>query len=180
MEWCRETYKDVTSRPRWSARLRPTLLVMLVLLFAGSAGAAEPIIGRASVIDGDTIEIGGQRIRLHGIDAPESAQQCQDSRARSYACGRIAAQKLDELLAASRPTRCVEKDRDRYGRIVATCFRADGKDSGALMVRGGHALDWPRYSQGAYAAAQEEAKAARAGVWQGEFTPPWDWRTKPR
>lgn len=149
---------------------------MVGLLFAAPAGAAEPIIGRASVIDGDTIEMVGQRIRLHGIDALEAAQQCQDSSGRSYACGRIAARKLDELLAASRPTRCMEKDRDRYGRIVATCFRADGRDAGGLMVRGGHALDWPRYSQGAYAIPQEEARAARAGIWQGEFTPPWEWR----
>jgi len=48
---------------------------------------AETIAGRASVIDGDTLEIAGKQIRLLGIDAPESSQTCTDSRGSRYRCG---------------------------------------------------------------------------------------------
>ena len=150
--------------------------VVLALLTALPAVASETLTGRASVIDGDTIEVQGRRIRIHGIDAPESAQQCRAEDGTPYPCGRIAAHAFDGILANARPTRCEVRDRDVYGRLVATCFRADGKDAAALMVRGGHALDWPRYSGGAYAADQKQAEAARLGIWQGTFTAPWEWR----
>ena len=65
------------------------------------------------------------------------------------------------------------RDRDRYERIVAVC-RIEGWDIGAELVRQGWALDY--YSSGAYAAKQEAAMAERAGLWAGEFTPPWEWR----
>ena len=152
------------------------MLVLVVLVIALPALASEALVGRASVIDGDTIEIQGKRIRLHGIDAPESAQQCRGDDGRPYACGRLAANTLANTLANSRPTRCEIRDRDQYGRLVGTCFRADGKDASAIMVRAGHALDWPRYSGGAYGADQKKAESFRLGMWQGAFTPPWEWR----
>src|SRR5690554_1952283 len=94
------------------------LAPVLVILIAALAPAAHAeVAGRASVIDGDTIEIHGQRIRLHGIDAPESAQLClaEDERWR---CGQQSALALDDEIAG-RPVACAERDRDRYGRIVA-------------------------------------------------------------
>jgi endonuclease YncB( thermonuclease family) len=143
-----------------------------------AAELARGLTGRASVIDGDTIEIRGQRIRLHGIDAPEGRQTCEDRAGREYRCGQAAAKALDEWLAQSRPTRCKERDVDRYKRVVAQCWRADGGEVNAWLVRSGHALDWPRYSKGAYAAEQREAQAARAGVWKGRFEEPWEWRRR--
>src|SRR5688572_13801421 len=113
------------------------------------------IMGSASVIDGDTIEIEGERIRLNGVDALESAQLCHDGQQRPYRCGTIASQALDKFLAASRPTRCKFIERDRYGRFVGDCFRADGASVAATLVRSGWALDWPRYSKGEYADEQE-------------------------
>jgi endonuclease YncB( thermonuclease family) len=60
--------------------------------------------------------------------------------------------------------------------LVAECFRADGQSVNAWLVRNGHALDWPRYSNGAYARNQEAAKADGAGMWQGQFIEPWEAR----
>ncbi|WP_187973300.1 thermonuclease family protein [Aquibium microcysteis] len=137
---------------------------------------AETVTGRASVVDGDTIEIAGERIRLHGVDAPEGGQRCQDKFGREYRCGQVAANALDAFLAQSRPTSCRFVERDRYRRFVGDCFRADGKSVAAWMVRNGYALDWPRYSRGAYAADQAEARRAGAGIWQGRFVEPWELR----
>ncbi|WP_245452142.1 thermonuclease family protein [Mesorhizobium waimense] len=135
-----------------------------------------PMGGRASVIDGDTIEIAGQRIRFNGIDAPESKQYCDDAKGFEYPCGRQATQALEEFLAASRPLYCKFVDRDQYGRLVGDCIRADRQSPQKWLVEQGLALDWPRYSNGAFAAEQASAKAAHRGIWQGRFDQPWDWR----
>ncbi|RWN61461.1 MAG: thermonuclease family protein [Mesorhizobium sp.] len=138
--------------------------------------APAPIAGVASVIDGDTIEIRGQRIRFSGIDAPEAAQQCDDAKGFHYQCGAKSAAALDAFLAASRPVRCTFVTWDRYGRFVADCSRADGASVAGWMVEHGQALDWPRYSQGGHAGQQAKAEAAKIGLWAGEFEAPWDWR----
>lgn len=136
----------------------------------------EPITGVASVIDGDTIEVHGQRIRFNGIDAPESKQYCDDAKGFEYPCGRRSAEALDNFLAASRPVQCSFVTWDRYHRFVGDCRRADGASVAAWMVEHGQALDWPRYSHGAYAAQQAKAETAKVGLWVGNFEAPWDWR----
>ena len=115
--------------------------------------------GRASVTDGDTIEIHGERIRFNGIDAPESAQTCEDGNGQTYRCGARAADALDRFLAASSPTRCDFVERDRYERFVGDCYRSDGASVSAAIVAAGWAMDWPRYSGGAYAEQQDAANA---------------------
>ncbi|RWG08286.1 thermonuclease family protein [Mesorhizobium sp.] len=136
----------------------------------------QPITGVASVIDGDTIEVHGQRIRFNGIDAPESKQYCDDAKGFEYPCGRRSAEALDSFLAASRPVHCSFVTWDRYHRFVGDCRRADGASVAAWMVEHGQALDWPRYSNGAYAQQQAKAQVAKVGVWVGKFEAPWDWR----
>lgn len=136
------------------------------------------IAGVASVIDGDTIEIHGQRVRFNGIDAPESRQYCDDAKGFEYPCGRRSAEALDKFLSASRPVQCAFVTWDRYGRFVGTCTRADGTDVAAWMVEHGQALDWPKYSNGAYAAQQAKAQAAKLGLWVGNFQAPWNWRAQ--
>ncbi|MDX8495144.1 thermonuclease family protein [Mesorhizobium sp. VK22B] len=136
----------------------------------------QPITGVASVIDGDTIEIHGQRIRFNGIDAPESRQHCDDAKGFEYPCGRRSAEALDDFLAASRPVQCTFVTWDRYHRIVGDCRRADGVSVAAWMVEHGQAVDWPRYSRGAYAPQQAKAEAAKVGLWVGNFQAPWEWR----
>lgn len=141
-----------------------------------AAASSTALTGRASVVDGDTIEIGGERIRFNGVDAPEASQNCSDGAGKPYRCGAKSAAALDEMLTASSPTRCEFVERDRYGRFVGNCYRADGASVQELLVRSGWALDWPRYSNGAYAALQDAAKEERIGIWAGEFQPPWEWR----
>ena len=154
-------------------------LAMLAALVAATLQPTEmgrTIVGRASVIDGDTLKIAGKRIRLSGIDAPEARQECSDAAGEDYRCGLSAAQALRVFLDMARPARCREEGRDRWGRIVARCHRADGADAASYLVRSGHAVDWPRYSKGRYASVQDAAKAEGRGVWQGAFQAPWDWR----
>lgn len=155
----------------------------VVVILAGSmsgcpAFAEEAIVGRASVIDGDTIEIAGERIRLHGVDAPETWQICEDGDGLRYRCGREAATKLDQFLQASRPTRCEFVERDRYGRFVATCFRADGVEVNRWLVGNGLAVDWSRYSGGAYVDVQGRARAQALGIWRGSFQLPCEARAQ--
>ncbi|WGI73312.1 thermonuclease family protein [Sinorhizobium meliloti] len=154
------------------------MVVLAGLMSVCPAFAEEPIVGRASVVDGDTMEIAGERIRLHGVDAPESWQLCEDGDGFRYRCGREAAMMLDRFLAASRPTRCEFVERDRYQRFVGTCFRADGVEVNRWLVEGGLAVDWARYSDGAYADAQGEARAQALGMWRGPFQLPCEARVQ--
>tara|TARA_R110000868_G_scaffold144120_1_gene362860 strand:- start:257 stop:751 length:495 start_codon:yes stop_codon:yes gene_type:complete len=133
---------------------------------------AENLVGRASVIDGDTIEIHGQRIRLHGIDAPESRQLCKKD-GQEYRCGQQASLALADKIG-TRPVACEQRDIDRYKRIVAVC-RDGEEDLNAWMVLQGHAVAYRRYSND-YVAAEDQAKDEKRGIWSGRFTLPWLWR----
>ena len=130
------------------------------------------IIGRAWVIDGDTIDIAGIRIRLSGIDAPESEQTCTDAGNKAWTCGRTATRQLVAHLAG-RPLKCQAAGLDRYHRVLAVCVLPDGSDVNAWMVREGGAL---AYYSADYQAEEAEAHADRRGIWSGSFMPPWEWR----
>src|SRR5262249_31422849 len=120
-----------------------TALAVMAALFSqgAAAGSRSALIGRASVIDGDTVEIHGVHVRIFGIDAPESSQLCTDKAGAEYRCGKVAANALDEFLAQSRPLTCNVIDHDRNHRAVARCNRADGADVAAWLVNNGYALD---------------------------------------
>lgn len=154
-----------------NGKTRTTLLLMSAILGIGCPAAADELTGRASVIDGDTIEIQGQRIRLDGVDAPESRQQCKDAQGRDYRCGKASADALDAFLSKSRPTSCITSGKS-YERLVGSCRRADGQDVNRWLVSQGLALDWPKYSHGKYAAEQWQAKQAKRGMWAGSFERP--------
>ncbi|AUX76304.1 thermonuclease family protein [Sinorhizobium fredii] len=154
------------------------LATALAIIPVKAASAADAITGRATVIDGDTIEIRGKRIRLQGVDAPESWQHCGDGDGGTYRCGKEAAAALDRFLSSSRPTRCEILERDRYDRSVSVCFRADGREVNQWLVQGGHAVDWGKYSKGAYADVQELARSRGAGIWRGDFDLPCQARAK--
>jgi endonuclease YncB( thermonuclease family) len=145
------------------------------LPIAPSEGAAA-VVGVASVIDGDTIEIHGQRIRLHGIDAPEASQPC-DLDGKPWRCGQASANALAEYIA-TRTVTCDPRARDRYGRLVAACSLGGASISG-WMVREGWAVAYRRYSQD-FVADEAAARAARRGIWRSAFIVPWEWRAQRR
>ena len=157
----------VILKPDWVGAALNTDLPALPAPTAAAPAAAD-ISGHARVVDGDGLEIGGQRIRLHGVDAFETRQMCG-----AHACGRASADALRNLVGG-RPVDCAEMDRDRYDRIVAVCH-VGGEDLGAAQVRQGHAVAYTRYSQ-RYVMEERAARRENAGAWAYGFTPPEAWR----
>lgn len=146
------------------------------------APAPSPALVAVRAVDGDTLSATEQgrtqRIRLSGIDAPELAQTCRDAQGRTWACGSAARSQLSTLVARGHVT-CTRRGEDRYGRLLATCSSGAVGDIGEAMVRSGYAVNYSRYTSD-YAGAEREARAARRGVWQGEFDNPEDWRRHAR
>jgi endonuclease YncB( thermonuclease family) len=163
-------------KPRRQIRTNVILWIALVVtaafLTAPPTFAAE-VTGIPRIVDGDTVEIGQTKIRLSGIDAPETDQICLDAKGEKWACGIVA---RDELIrhSNSQAWECTTTGTDQYGRSLANCF-IEGEDVSAWMVRSGWALSFVRYSH-AYDADEGAARENRAGLWSGSFIAPWDWR----
>lgn len=164
--------------PRQSKKVWFALCLLgLFLPAAAQALVQGEILGVARVIDGDTIDIQGQRIRLHGIDAPESSQECLSSMRVAWRCGQHASQMLAEHIGAT-PIGCRLLDRDRHGRFIAIC-RKGAEDLSRWMVFNGWAVAFRRFSLD-YAADEERARSTKKGLWEGSFEMPWDWRAQRR
>ena len=144
--------------------------VLCALLVASvSVGHAEQV----RVLDGDTLLITGERVRLVGFDAPESRQQCLSAQGAVYPCGRKATQFLKDLITGKSLT-CESQGTDKYGRTLARCW-IGRRPLGSHMVEAGQAVVWP-WGEAFYLAEQETARTAGAGLWAGTFQMPWDWR----
>ncbi len=141
---------------------------------APTATLANTITGRPRVVDGDSLKIARERIRLSGIDAPEERQSCTDNEGASYACGVVARRALFNRINGA-AVRCAGSQRDRYDRLLAVCYAADGEDLNGWMVRNGHALAYQQYSL-RYADDEAVAQERRLGIHAGRFIPPWNWR----
>ena len=151
------------------------LIVLAMVMFLPVPAFAD-ITGQPRVIDGDTLEINGQHIRLHGIGAPESKQLCRRD-GEFWWCGEDATSALKAFLG-SRPVSCEELGRDRYQRVVAKCA-VGGVDIGEWMVSQGWAVAYYLYSY-EYSRAEKRARSARRGMWAGGFEKPWEWREQRR
>lgn len=145
---------------------------MLIVLSVPSMAAAQVIEGPADVIDGDSLRVAGTEVRLFGVDAPEFSQPCF-SNGSDVACGAMAKDVLAGLIGNSVLT-CEPRDRDTFGRIVATC-RTSGVDIGEALVEAGWATAFRRYGND-YVVAEMRARAARVGIWQWDFQMPEDYR----
>jgi endonuclease YncB( thermonuclease family) len=156
--------------------MRALLLACLAALL-GAAPARADSHGAVRVIDADTLEVGGVRVRLHGVDAPEAAQLCRDPLGRDWPCGAWATAQA-RALWDGREASCVLVERDRYGREVSRCA-VEGRDLGAALVASGAALAYVAYSPD-YLPEERAAEAGARGLWQGSFDLPWDWRRERR
>jgi endonuclease YncB( thermonuclease family) len=148
---------------------------LAAVVVAPVAHAQGTIAGKARVIDGNTIEIARQEIRLYGIDAPETEQNCIADRQR-WTCGQHSSFALGQLISRNW-VYCHEKDRDAAGRIVAVCNLAGGAgpEVNASMVMHGYAMADRQVTQ-TYVPLEDQARRLRRGLWAGDFVPPSDWR----
>ena len=149
----------------------PSVLIFLLSLAAAPAQPAD-VGGQARVIDGKTLEVDGRRFSLFGIDAPDLGQTCPWPN-KVIPCGRIARTAMMDLVAQTRVT-CAPMVETRAGIQLARCS-AGGFDIARNMVHTGWALAF-RPESSLYIDTENKAKAARRGLWKGEFTPPWVWR----
>jgi endonuclease YncB( thermonuclease family) len=133
-----------------------------------SGSIPQSIYGVALARDGDTLSIGGNTIRLHGIDAPESDQFCTRD-GRAWACGEEGTDQLRRLIRGGE-LRCDALDTDQYGRTLARCYLR-GLDINRAMVESGYAVAYRKYST-EFVEAEEQAKAARRGIWASTFELP--------
>lgn len=140
-----------------------------------AAAHSDVLSGRATVIDGDTLEIGGARVRLEGIDAPEAEQTCSGGWFGTWKCGRAASEQL-RWLTGGRRVECETAGRDKYGRVLGWCS-ADGRDINAEMVRSGHAWAFVRYST-RYQTVEAQARKGKIGIWKGDAEPAWEFRAR--
>ncbi len=148
----------VLGRGRWHEALRPGENDPFP---PGVSGAARPI-------DGDSLWVGGNEVRLKGIDAPEGRQTCRRDGAE-WDCGGAARSALASIIGGDTVS-CDVSERDRYGRLLSLC-KAGGQDLNAGMVTAGMAVAY-----GGYDREEGEAKSAKRGIWGSEFEPPRVWR----
>jgi endonuclease YncB( thermonuclease family) len=150
-----------------------------ITCFTQPVFAQTTLTGFARVVDADTIAIGGERIRLQGLDAPEIDQPCLDVTSAVWWCGRAAREELIRHVGPERIS-CLTSGKDIYARWLAACSTAAG-DLGEWLVREGLALAFVRYST-RYVAVEAVARNARKGLWAGAFVAPWElamgWRAR--
>jgi endonuclease YncB( thermonuclease family) len=147
----------------------------LVVLLIPSLAHAADVSGVPKIREADSIQIGNSRIRLSGIDAPSVDQLCLNTKGERWTCGVAAREELIKHVENKSWT-CHLGQTDRRGRALARC-EVDGEDIQKWLVRAGWALSLARFSHD-YDADEKEAREAKAGMWQGAFIAPWDWRVR--
>jgi len=145
-------------------------ILIAAMLFTMPAFASE-----VHVIDGDTLRVDGTTIRIFGIDAPEAGQKCRKPGDGTWRCGQAAIAAMEGAVAKGDVT-CGDRGKEVYGRTLGVC-KVAGLDLGRLMVKEGMAWAFRKYSTD-YAETEDQARAARVGIWEQESETPWDYRAK--
>jgi endonuclease YncB( thermonuclease family) len=151
--------------------MRRSVIACVIISLGTVAGAGTPG-GFATAIDGDTLVIEGEKVRLFGIDAPELHQTCKRD-GKDWSCGAAAAEQLARLVAGQRVF-CDSMGTDRYGRTLSHCV-AGPTDINRTMVAHGYAVAYRRYSED-YVSAEAAAQAGKRGIWAGSFERPNEYR----
>jgi endonuclease YncB( thermonuclease family) len=176
--------------PQRRGLVRSVVMIMAVSfllssawLFSQSTDASETITAanyKITAADGDSFNIGNRKLRLKGIDAPELHQSCEDASGVQWACGQAAHAAL-VLLLAEPGLACVTDVSDRYGRALAKCTSNRTADLNAAQVTAGMAASDEFHDLRTYGTEEDEARAAKRGIWRGTFVAPKEWRaTHPR
>ena len=157
------------------------ILILFVIFFFQQNSFASVFEGIPRVIDGDSLEINGNKIRLFGIDAPEKKQNCKKSYLiisflnfqKKYECGLLATNQLKKLIN-NKAVQCVSESKDRYNRYLSICYLKN-KDINSWLVKNGYAIAYKKYST-KYILEEQHAKKNKLGIWQGTFQVPEEWR----
>tara|TARA_B100001250_G_scaffold120217_1_gene102012 strand:- start:525 stop:998 length:474 start_codon:yes stop_codon:yes gene_type:complete len=146
-------------------------IFILIFLFPNFS-YGKTIVGKPKVIDGDTIHIKNNKIRLHGIDAPETKQTCKiDS--QDWFCGKQSTDELKKIINNQR-VKCIVNDIDIYNRYVAICS-ISGINLNQWMVKNGWAIAYRYYSTD-YILEEKYARDNKLGIWKSEFLKPYQYR----
>ena len=179
---CSFMWKRRSKSPRRRKRRSRLRDLMWTILFFGllaffitrlDLSSPEKFIGPAIAIDGDSLLIADQRLRLDGIDAPELAQSCTKN-GKSWRCGQQSRNVLKGLLKQG-VLHCISTGQDKYDRTLVSCEIISEFHLNQQMVQLGWAVDY-----GGYAREEAQARRNRLGIWAGEFDRPQDWRREHR
>ena len=151
------------------------------LIFISQNVFSDEVIGKAIVVDGDTLKINKKKIRLFGIDAPEIKQICKKNYfsflyfkfQKNYKCGLVSQQKL-KILIKGNNIKCISNGKDKYKRFLSICF-VKKKDINAWLVKSGYAIAYKKYSK-KYISDEKYARRNKLGLWSGSFQEPEKWR----
>lgn len=173
-----------------SSRARSGRSYLFGAILVGMAGIATlpahaDVVGPACVVDGNTMQINGQRrhnrcvggtaVRLFGIVSPDLDQMCDAPGGRKWYCGKASAAILLEAVKG-RTLKCQGNSRDRRKRLLVVCY-VEGKSLNELLVRNGWALAYRPHSE-RYLEAEERAAVERKGLWQATKNPAFEWRNR--
>lgn len=159
-----------------------TFFIILFILFQSYT---KTIYGKPKIIDGDTLHINNNKIRLHAIDAPEINQTCTKNKI-IWNCGIRSTNFLKEIIDGKKIS-CKRKEKDKYKRDIGVCYKwqknflwrksTDIIDLNREMVLNGWAIAYRYYSLD-YVNEEEIAKKNKIGIWSGEFEEPYLFRKK--
>ena len=153
--------------------MKKLIFTIIILLNINVDVIASEIYGISVIVDGDTIKISNNKIRLHGIDAPEKNQRCTKNE-KEYNCGGVATEALIKKVGKNAVKCLTQKNKDRYNRFIGVCY-VEKENLNKWMVRNGYAIAYRRYSK-SYISDEEFAKTNNLGLWSGIFIKPEKWR----
>lgn len=168
----RRPRQEKPSQSRWVTVIAGIVALLLLQLYQQKQRQSgipdEPVVARPRLVDGDSFHFGSDEVRLHGIDAPEGRQTCTRA-GQSWPCGEESRRHLARLIG-NRSISCRTTERDQHDRLLSVCS-VDGIELNREMVVSGMALAYGNYER-----EEREARAAKRGLWSGEFQRPREWR----